>query len=96
MTAPHIDLTRRGTPRRNKTYQRTPKAAREAAIRQCLLEGISDPVELAKRLGCTKELILYYARRMPDLQLEPWKPLPTVRWRTRLAWKIGGKKAKRL
>lgn len=42
---------------------------RHAQIRALLAEGQSDPTALAVSMGCTKALVLFYARRMPEVAM---------------------------
>ena len=79
--------TWRGTLRINRRYARKPRADREADIRQCLLQGLTDPVVIAQQLGISKTMVLYCARRMKDIRMDrDYKPAPKTRRRVRLGW----------
>lgn len=60
---------------------------RKAIIRAYLCRGESDPSKIAKMEKCTKELILYYARRMYDVAIEIYQPKPGVRSKARIVLK---------
>lgn len=59
---------------------RPPKFVRKAGdirkdiIRAYLRNGITDPAKIGKAEKCTKELILYYARRMDDVLVRSTSP----------------------
>lgn len=71
-----------------KAYTRTSRPQREAAIREAVSDGMHDPKLIADRLECTKELVLYYARRMPDLHCQQFRPGPKLRRRTTIGWAL--------
>jgi hypothetical protein len=60
---------------------------RKDIIRAYLKQGITDPAKIGKAEKCTKELILYYARRMDDVVVEIYQPAPGIRSKARIIWK---------
>jgi len=76
-----------GEPPRLPKFVRKAGDIRKDIIRAYLRNGITDPLKIAKAEKCTKELILYYARRMDDIAVEIYQPAPKVRSKARLNWK---------
>jgi DNA-binding NarL/FixJ family response regulator len=74
--------------RRRRPFTRLKASTRQEAIRQAVADGIHDPKQIAERLHCTKELVLYYARRMPDLHCQQFRPGPKLRRRTTIGWAL--------
>lgn len=56
-------MTRRG----GKLQIHLSADVRRAQIRAALADGPKRVAEIARPLGCTAELVRYYARRMPDV-----------------------------
>ncbi|WP_396215727.1 hypothetical protein [Gemmatimonas sp.] len=57
---------------KGRSYRQTkpqPATVRHEQLREQLRAGQSDPAAIAKVLGCSKELVLYHARRMTDVEL---------------------------
>ena len=77
---PPIVATR--TPR----FVRKGKAIRQTRIRDYIAAGTTDTHAMAKAEGCTAELILFYARQMPDVRIELYQPAPNQRRRSRIVW----------
>lgn len=79
--------TVRGTLRKNKRYDRKARQDREVEIRLWLLANITDPADIALRMGLTKARILQYVKQMPDIRVDQdFKPAPKTRRRVRLGW----------
>jgi hypothetical protein len=76
-----------GAPRKPPSFVRKAGAIRKDIIRAYLRQGETDPAKIAKRERCTKELILYYARRMDDVVVEIYQPAPGIRSKARIGWK---------
>lgn len=74
-------------PPKGPKFQRKAGDIRKDIIRAYMKRGETDPLKIAKMERCTKELILYYARRMEDVAVEIYQPAPRVRSKARLAWK---------
>lgn len=75
-------------PPRAPKFQRKAGDIRKDIIRAYMRKGETDPLKIAKMERCTKELILYYARRMEDVAVEIYQPAPGVRSKARLTWKM--------
>lgn len=71
-----------------RPHNRKPNGKREASIRAIMAQGQTDPATIAQIEGCSKELVLYYCRKMVDVTVEPWKPAPGVRRRMRVGWRV--------
>ena len=71
-----------------RPHSRKPNGKRVDSIRAIMAQGQTDPATIAKIEGCSKELVLYHCRKMPDVVIEPWKPAPGVRRRMRVSWKV--------
>lgn len=57
---------------KGRSYRQTkpqPASVRHEQLREQLRAGQSDPAAIAKVLGCSKELVLYHARRMTGIEL---------------------------
>jgi hypothetical protein len=74
-------------PLRYPKFLRKAGDIRKDIIRAYLRRGESDPLKIAKSEKCTKELILYYARRMDDVAVEIYQPKPGVRSKARITFK---------
>lgn len=77
---------RRGVPPR--PHQRKPNGKRVDSIRAIMAQGQTDPATIAQLEGCSKELVIYYAKRMADVVVDTWKPSPQSRRRLRIGWKV--------
>lgn len=71
-----------------RPHSRKPNGKRETSIRQIMADGQTDPATIARIEGCSKELVLYYCRKMPDVTVEPWKPGPGKRRKMRVGWRL--------
>jgi hypothetical protein len=76
-----------GEPPRLPKFVRKAGDIRKDIIRAYVRRGESDPLKIAKSERCTKELILYYARRMEDIAVEIYQPKPGVRSKARIVLK---------
>ncbi len=76
-----------GEPRKVPKFVRKAGGIRKDIIRAYMRQGETDPAKIAKTERCTKELILYYARRMEDVRVEIYQPAPGIRSKARLCWK---------
>lgn len=76
-----------GEPRKVPKFVRKAGDIRKDIIRAYMRRGETDPAKIAKTERCTKELILYYARRMEDVRVEIYQPAPGIRSKARLCWK---------
>ena len=76
-----------GEPRKVPKFVRKAGDIRKDIIRAYMRRGETDPAKIAKTERCTKELILYYARRMEDVRVEIYQPAPGSRSKARLCWK---------
>lgn len=74
-------------PPKGPKFQRKAGDIRKDIIRAYMKRGETDPLKIAKKERCTKELILFYARRMDDVTVQIYQPAPKVRSKARLAWK---------
>lgn len=71
-----------------KPHRRKPNGKRIDSIRAIMAQGQTDPATIAQLEGCSKELVVYYAKRMPDVIVDMWKPAPDKRRRLRVSWRI--------
>lgn len=76
-----------GEPPKVPKFVRKAGDIRKDIIRAYMRRGETDPAKIAKTERCTKELILYYARRMEDVRVEIYQPAPGIRSKARLCWK---------
>jgi hypothetical protein len=76
-----------GEPPKVPKFVRKAGDIRKDIIRAYMRRGETDPKKIAKMERCTKELILYYARRMEDVLVEIYQPAPGIRSKARLCWK---------
>ena len=70
----------------SREFTRLKRADREQAIKDAVAGGEHNPKAIAEKLGCTKELVLYYARRMPEIATTQHRPGPKLRRRVFLTW----------
>lgn len=71
-----------------RPHQRKVNGKRADSIRAIMAQGQTDPATIAQIEGCSKELVIYYAKRMTDVIVESWKPAPDKRRRLRVGWRI--------
>lgn len=62
-----------------------PAPERYAQIRRFVEAGTTHPAVIAKALGCSKEAVMYHARRMPGVELRRVRPAGRHRWHLELA-----------
>lgn len=61
-----------------------PAPERYAQILGFVQAGTTHPAAIAKALGCSKEAVLYHARRMPGVALRRVRPVGRHRWHLEL------------
>jgi hypothetical protein len=61
-----------------------PAPERYAQIRAMMEAGTTNPADMARTLGCSKEAVLYHARRMPGVELRRVTAPGALRWHLEL------------